>query len=57
VGVALTTHFGGVLLEQTNHGDKVVYIKIVGYCVCAYIGITTWWEYVHKIAGMFGVFL
>jgi len=48
---ALTEH----LLERFGHGNKVVFVKIAGYCICAYVAWDVWFDLVHYVSTMFGV--
>lgn len=55
LGIGVVSHFSGAALENLGHGGKVIYLKIAGYCVCAYVAFDTWFDALHKIAAMFGV--
>ncbi|MGG4035038.1 hypothetical protein ABEV74_15205 [Paenibacillus cisolokensis] len=55
LGVGVASHFGGVALENMGHGGKVVYLKIAGYVVSAYIAFDAWWDALRHIAHLFGV--
>jgi hypothetical protein len=55
LGVGVVTHFGGSILENMGQGSKVLYLKIAGYAVCAWIAFDVWWTYLQRIAAIFGV--
>lgn len=56
-GIAFATMGVEYLLEKFGHGDKVVFVRIVGYAAVAFYGIRTWFNYLHRTAALFGVFV
>lgn len=57
LGIGVASHFGSMALENLGHGGKVIYLKITGYVACAYVAFDAWWDALHKIAAMFGVYV
>ncbi|WP_127532723.1 hypothetical protein [Paenibacillus kobensis] len=55
-GIALTSKLIEHVMEQFGHGDKVVFIKIIGYIAAGYVAWNFWWGGVHYVAARFGVF-
>lgn len=56
-GIAVATLFVEKVMENFGHGDKVVFVRIVGYSAAALHGFRTWFRYMHAIASMFGVYV
>jgi len=56
-GIAGATMLVEYIMDKTGHGDKNVFIRIVGYGVCAAHGLRVWWRYLKMIAAMFGVYV
>ena len=55
LGVAAASNLSEYVLEHIGHGDKVIFIKIAGYCVCAFIAWDIWWKLVNHVSFVFGV--
>lgn len=54
-GIAIGSEIIGRLMEESGHGGKVVFIKIIAYVGCAYIALDFWWTGLRTIAHSFGV--
>lgn len=56
-GIAAVTWLVETAMEKTGHGDKVVFVRLVGYGTAAYYSFRVWFGYMRKVASMFGVFV
>lgn len=56
-GISAATWLTEVIMERTGHGDKTVFLRIIGHGTAAVYCFTTWWGYIHRVARMFGVFI
>lgn len=54
-GIALGSELISKLMEETGHGGKVVFVKLISYVAGAYIALDYWWQGVRYVAHMFGV--
>lgn len=54
-GIAICSSVVQTIMEHFGHGDKVVFVKIIGYVACAFIAWNVWWDLVHYIESSFGV--
>ncbi|MCA0754888.1 hypothetical protein KP806_07485 [Paenibacillus sp. N4] len=54
-GIVIGGEVIGKLMEESGHGGKVVFVKIVSYASCAYIALHEWWDLVHYVMRSFGV--
>lgn len=55
LGVAAVSSLSEYLLDRFGHGDKIVFVKIAGYCICAYVAWDIWLDLVHYVGFKFGV--
>lgn len=56
-GIAASTLLLEHILKVTGHGDKVVFVNVLGYGGVAVYTFQTWFEYIHQVASMFNVIL
>lgn len=56
-GMIGATKFVEVIAENMGQGDKVVWIKVVGYIATGVVALVIWRNYLDRVAAVFGIML